>query len=333
MIVTHWYVFVILTPLWSTKKCATRTQRHKDHKVKSAEFYSLLLCSHHKQKLMKPYHSIVLFTLLNCFISLAQEEFEFEDEVIIWTEGQDGKYVKSTSDKEIRKKKNITVLITECGRNTDGLFKSIKNNPQLLELQLTHVDQELLNKIFNLSDSKLQTIIIDDFQGRSCLIPVCKIPSMNQLNIESEQAITIEFSPNTLSALEILDVRMDNLNEWKGNLAFDSLALIDIHAPLLKKLPPLQLPQLYQCMMITSAPFPLELCDMPELMHLYISTTIGDKLSPCHEELLKRKGLLEFEIFSDDPEKTQTFESQESIDFEKQMEEENKRMQEGQQKE
>ncbi len=270
---------------------------------------------------MKPYRIIILFIILNVFSAQSQNHEE-------WLEFNNVKYIKHISNQTIAKDKKATALITECVPDSKGLFQTLKNNPQIDQLYLTNADQNLLNVIFLLTDTQLASINIDNFQSETCTIPACKISTLTEFQIHSEQTTNIEFTRFGFEALDILHVEMENLKEWKGELNLPELGLLDIDCLNLQKMPPVITPKLVQYSVRCSAPFSTDVCDMPDVTLFYFSTTTDCKLSPCHEEVLKREGLIEFVTFSEDEEKRTSIKSQHQIDFEKEMEGEGLKMME-----
>ncbi len=269
-------------------------------------------------------HLTLLLLLTHAIISVAQDE-----PPIIWTNGD---YLQTTSDQVVSHTKNLSVLIVDCNSDTKGLFASLKNNPQLTEVQLTHVNQALLNAIFQLDKPSITALIIDDFQGKSCHIPVCNIATLTQLHLLSNVTRTLEFAPNAFQQLEILNIEMNELTEWKGPFSNLTVGLIDVTCLKLEKLPVMDTPQLYQYSISTSAPFPTDICGMEELTLVYISTTTDSQLPACYEEFMQRDGLIEFVTFSLDDTKRTSIKSAATIDFERAMQEDAQRALEEMQK-
>lgn len=265
-------------------------------------------------------HLILFIIAITSFTTQAQHPEEFLDM-------QGIKYIKHTSNQTVEKDKKATVLITACVPDTKGLFQTLKNNPQIEELYLANVDQNLLNIVLQLTDTKITKLNIDNFQSESCLIPACKM-ALTEFQLFSEDTKTIEVTPNAFPTLQIFHVEMNNLTEWKGELNIPSLGLLDVDVLSLEKLPKVTAPILDQYSFSCSAPVPMDICDMPNVLYFNFSTTLKCELSPCHEEILKRVGLIEFVSFSEDEEKRTSIKSQELIDFEKEMEEENQKMME-----
>lgn len=256
--------------------------------------------------------------------------FAFSQPPVIWTYGN---YEQSTSDEVVPKTEGLKVLITECTSSTKGLFASLKNNPQLTELQLTHVDQALLDKLFQLKNTRIKALIIEDFQSPSCNIPVCQIKTLTQLHLESKVTKTLEFAPNAFENLSIFQLHMSELTEWKGAFSSATIGLADIISPKLEQLPVMNTPKLYQYSLSASAPFPADICEMPELTLVYISTTGDSPVPPCYESFLQRDGIIEFVTFSEDEAKRTVLKSQATLDFERDVQENSQRQQEQPQKE
>jgi len=255
--------------------------------------------------------------------SLLTYSQENDDNIFTWSEG---KYIQCQSDQTVPYSEGVTALIVDCTDYTNGLFASIANNPQLLELQIRHADQSLINALFKLKNTKLDVIMIEDFRSEMCVIPPCSIKTLTQLRLQSTVTTTLEIIPGAIENLGMLQIELNELTEWNGGIThMPGIHLMDITCLKLKTLPVVETPILGQYTLNTSAPFPTDICKMPELMFVYISTTGDCQLPPCYDEFLKREGLIEFVTFSEDEEKRTSVKSEATIRFEQEMEEENKR--------
>lgn len=197
---------------------------------------------------------VFLFILLNSIVVLSQhvsynKEFKYE---IINNKGV------------LKKSDSIQALIVNFdGTKTKKFCKSLKNNPQLKEVQLYNPTQGALDYLSEIISDSLTHLFIVGFDT-NLYLP--SFPNLELLSIKADSLITLDMSNSDINSLDILNIESENLSNWKTKTEYKRLGLIDMDTPRLSEFPIKSLPTIMQFSIYCSFnEFPIFLCECVEL--------------------------------------------------------------------
>lgn len=264
---------------------------------------------------------VVIFIL---FIELPHFSHSQDYDPYIWSEG--GKMLIN-SDEVIGNIDSVVALIAVCKSNIQGLSESLKNNPQVVELHLYNVTQDILTEIFQVNSPNLLMLFIEDFQELNCIIPKCTNESLFQLHLQSNITEKLISNPNSLNKIEFLTIEMPNLKSWEGELNEPGLGLLDVSTATLQSIPKLSIPDLMQFSLHCSLNNFPETCDMNKLESVFLFSSKNCPIDKCLKSHLKKDILIEIVINFGDEDKEKSYQSKATKKFYREMEKENKKMQ------
>lgn len=139
---------------------------------------------------------------------------------------------------------SVKALFVEFRTDSISLFKeTMKNNPQIVELQLKNPPQAAIQIVSELNRKNLTHLFVHEYGGAN--LKVFDFPNIEFFSLESTKLEFLSMHSN-FQALNILAINSPNLKEWQADSNFPSLGLIDLKAVKLSAFPIKELPGIEQ---------------------------------------------------------------------------------------
>ena len=182
---------------------------------------------------------------------------------------------------------SLKALFVEFNSDSVSLFKqTIKNNPQLVELQLKNPPQAAIQIVSELNHKHLTHFFIHAYRGAN--LKVFDFPNIEFFSLESTKLEFLSMHSN-FQALNILAINSPNLKEWQTDSNFPSLGLIDLKAVKLSAFPIKELPGIeqfsFECSFDT---IPNYLCKCKKLRLISFNNHKLIPIDECFERKIKK---------------------------------------------
>lgn len=218
------------------------------------------------------YIFVLSFVILNFAIHAQQEAYneEFEFEII-------------SSEEVLENRPEIEALrVNFVNDETLNFCKSLKNNPQLREVQLYGATQDAINCLSSVLGEVITHLLIYDCVD-SIVLP--SFPNLSVLIIESHELVSLDMTNSVLDSLAILAINSEKLVDWKSKHAYAQLELIDLNSPNLNTFPIHSLPRIYQLSLSASFDqIPSFLCECGDLELISIDNNKNISVDDCFKE-------------------------------------------------
>lgn len=184
---------------------------------------------------------------------------------------------------------SLKALFVEFNSDSVSLFKqTIKNNPQLVELQLKNPPQAAIQIASELKLKHLTHFFIHAYGGAN--LKVFDLPNIEFFSLESTKLEFLSMQSN-FQVLNILDINSPNLKEWQTDSNFPSLGLIDLKAVKLSAFPIKELPGIEQFSFECSFDnIPNYLCKCKKLRLISFNNHKLIPIDKCFEKKIKKGG-------------------------------------------
>jgi hypothetical protein len=273
--------------------------------LKSPRTRRLRTCHRQKQKKNKMKKVIIIYLLIG-FMPTSAKSQNMEPY------NHNLPFIRIFENEQLPYMESIKILLVEFKSDTISFFEeSLKNNPQIIELQIMNPPQKAINVISENNNKNLTYLFIHTFKDTSLMIP--KLPLIKFLSLESQTLEYLSMKGSNLDSLDLLVIKSPLLKEWKTDSILYSLGLIDLIAKKLSNFPIQAMPSIRQFSFDCSfTEIPGYLCNSKDLTHIsfhnYKSITINNcfkaKLENCVYSNLtlfdKIDGTVVLEILSKD---------------------------------
>lgn len=228
---------------------------------------------------MKSIFSILC--LIYASIVLGQERMPYNDSLY---------FQVITESTRLQKIDSLQALLIDFGSSSTFDFEyTIRNNPQLKEIQLYKPTQAHIDLLSSIPLPQLKYLFIEGYNAPRLHIPA--FPIVEHFHLESKVLQQLNMESAAMDSLNILDVETLSLTEWKAAQTYFKLGLINLKAPQLSVLPFQQLPMLFQCSMYCSFnEFPTVLCNSKELTLFSLTNYKVISVPKCLIRQLKKQG-------------------------------------------
>lgn len=179
------------------------------------------------------------------------------------------------------------LIVVFKDQSLENVERSIKNNPQLLEIMLYNPPASFISLLGGLKLENLTHLLIYDFEGKELTLP--PFPTIEFLQIESEKISTLLMEKASLGNLDILSMDCPELVKWQTEKVFPKLGLIDLNAPKLTYFPIESIPAIVQFAFYCSFDqLPLNLCSYKELMFISFTNYKPVEIESCFKKMVKK---------------------------------------------
>lgn len=216
---------------------------------------------------------VLLLLLLNTTSAFSQQE-AYNDEL---------KFKIIDNLNVLKASGSIQALIVNFkGSNTKKFCKTLRNNPQLKEVQLYNPTQKALNCLSEISGDSITHLFI---VGCDTTLTIPSFPQLELLSIKADDLITLDMSSANLDSLGLLHIESEKLCNWKSKTAYPKLGLIDLNAPALSEFPIHELQAIRQLSIYCSLnQFPSFLCECAALELISFKNYKVIEVDPCFEQ-------------------------------------------------
>lgn len=219
---------------------------------------------------------LLLLLIINCSFSiLAQEKTPYNDEFT---------FLEISSETELPKSaiKALIVNFTETGLS--NFEKTIRNNTQLIEIQLFQPTQAALDILERVAGDSLQYLFITTNQDT---LSIGNLPSLELLSISSDSIRVLNTDNCEFANLGILQIIGFQLKVWNSTQNLPKIHIIHLIAPNLNVFPITSSPDLFQMDFTCSFnEIPAYLCDCKELSHISFNNLKNISVDECFAKKL-----------------------------------------------
>jgi hypothetical protein len=163
--------------------------------------------------------------------------------------------------------KALIIDFQHTGDELQSFKQTLINNPEIVEIQLFHANQRIIDLLNKVNLKSLEYLFIQDSDEQTLTIP--SFPGLTLLSIEADRLVNLDMKDAQLDKLLILAVFSSQLENWSCDPTFGNLELIDLNAPLLEYFPIEKAPKLFQFSFYCSLrELPDFTCNCPDLKHI-----------------------------------------------------------------
>lgn len=193
-----------------------------------------------------------------------------------------------SAETELPANDSIKALLIHFGGSSVGnLEKTVRNNPQLVEIQLIRAPQSAIDLLSDIRPPALKYLLIEEYSGKTMHIGA--FPTVGTLWIESETTTELSMENAELPALAVMSLDVPKLTTWKAAAQWPVIELIDLTAPELHTFPIQSAPKLFQLSYYCSFDeLPAFLCSCPELEHISFENYKRIEVPECMKEKVKK---------------------------------------------